>query len=389
MTTIRPATSDDIDRILHLNQQAFATPSEALERVRGVIRIERWLVAEQRGTVVAAAQTIPMAHFFGARPVPCAGIASVAVAAEARGRGVGSAIMREAITHARARGSAISSLYPATMPIYRALGYGFGFLFTVWEADLRDLPHGRGADLEPFDESAIDEIDATYRRFAATQAGLIERPRDWWEKRVLWKPWDASTRYRYLVREEGAVTGWASYSYDGEPGTFALQFRDLMWTTPEAARALLSLASLHRSTAARIEWVGAPDEGLVYLFHDRKPRVRHQERAMLRLLDVPAALEARGYQQHVSASVTIEVNDPHLPDNAGPWHVMVDGGSAKVAPASDAVARADASAWASMYSGLLRPRDAVRTGLLDASGDALDSLEAIFAGPMPWLADYF
>jgi hypothetical protein len=38
---------------------------------------------------------------------------------------------------------------------------------------------------------------------------------------------------------------------------------------------------------------------------------------------------------------------------------------------------------------LHRARDAVRIGGLEATPEAIDALELIFGGPLPWIADFF
>ena len=165
MTTIRPATADDLERVVALRGQAFNIPAAGRERSREETIIEQVRVAEDdTGRVVATARAIPFGHFYGGRAIPAAGVAGVAVAAEARGKGFGTAIMREVLAEQRANDVPISSLYPATVPIYRQCGYGFGSTRAEWKAKLRDLPQDRtsGVEVEEFDIAQLDEINAVY-----------------------------------------------------------------------------------------------------------------------------------------------------------------------------------------------------------------------------------
>ena len=361
--------------------------------MRADLKPEYWRVAESGGTVAGVARFIPFAHYWGGRAVPAAGVASVVIAAEARGRGVGTTLMRELLTDLRGSGFAISSLYPATVPIYRQCGYGYGAIRSRWKADLGLLPQTteRDVTVEAFDDGSIEELNAAYEGIAATTNGLVARDRDWWAKRVLTAPWDDKTRYRYLVREAGAITGWIIYVYgDSKEWQFTLECRDLFWTTPRAARALLSLAALHRSTAKEMTWVGPVNEPLIDLTPDHAIDHDGSFRTMVRLLDVPAAFEARGYPESVDASVTIAVRDAMFPANAGPWRIQVSGGSAKVVPSSAAAdAMADVQMWASLWTGLHGAHDAVRAGGLEATPAAIDALDAMFAGQTPWIADFY
>ena len=139
MVTIRPATEDDVEQIIALRTQAFNINEHGREAMRKDPRVPEVRMAELDGRVVGTARAIPFAHFYGGRAVEAAGISGVAVAAEARGRGVGAAMMREYLQELRPT-FPISTLYPATVPIYRHAGYGFGGVRTFWKSRLDALP---------------------------------------------------------------------------------------------------------------------------------------------------------------------------------------------------------------------------------------------------------
>jgi predicted acetyltransferase len=299
--------------------------------------------------------------------------------------------MRALLERARGEGHAISTLYPATVSLYRACGYGFGSVFAEWSVALKDLPRAPGApgvSIEPFEDGAA--VDECYQAFASQRNGLPARHPEWWKTRVLFS--HDTPQYRYLVRENGAVTGWIVYTIaatNTDGWRNRINARDLFWTTPAAARTLLSLLSHHRSTVETLGWVGPPVEPLADLFDEDRPELKSTFRSMIRLVDVPAAFERRGYDPHVSANVTIGVDDPFFAENAGPWEIAVSNGSAKVVTATNAAARAGASTWASIWAAELLPVDAARQGRLEATDAALAELTAMFAGPAPWTGDFY
>src|ERR1035437_3522929 len=57
------------------------------------------------------------------RAVPMAGVISVRVAPEDRGKGIGRLLMTGLLDEMAARGYPLSVLYPATMPLYGSLGW--------------------------------------------------------------------------------------------------------------------------------------------------------------------------------------------------------------------------------------------------------------------------
>ena len=97
---------------------------------------------------------------------------------------------------------------------------------------------------------------------------------------------------------------------------------------------------------------------------------------MLRVLDVPAALEARStWPEATSFGFTLRVHDPELPENEGPWRVRFDGERARCAPAAAGGGKAGtidleipAAEFAQLYAGELGASDATRLGR--ASGGA-------------------
>ena len=46
-------------------------------------------------------------------------------------------------------------------------------------------------------------------------------------------------------------------------------------------------------------------------------------------------------------------------------------------------------ALSAMFTGYLRPHDAVRAGLMDAGDPAVEALSTLFAGPDPWTGFFF
>jgi predicted acetyltransferase len=390
MVTIRPATIDDVERIIALRTQAFNIDEHGRESMRKDPRIDEVRVAELDGKVVGTARAIPFAHFFGGAPIEAAGISGVAVAAEARGKGVGTTMMRELLRELRPA-MPISTLYPATVPIYRNAGYGFGGVRTFWKTRLDALPQDASLSAQPFTDDDIDEVNDAYERFASGTNGLVRRSTEWWKRRVF-SDWENRIVYRYLVREADEITGWIVYMLakaGGEHWRMNVDVRDLIWTTPGAGRTLLSLAALHRSTGEEMHWPGPPTDPLADLIAEDPIENDGTFRWMLRLLDVPAAIEARGYSPLIDAAVTIAVRDPLFGDNEGPWRIEVGGGQAKVLPAEQADAAVDVQALASIWSSMHRARDAARIGGLRATPQAIEALEHIFAGPLPWIADFF
>jgi hypothetical protein len=123
---------------------------------------------------------------------------------------------------------------------------------------------------------------------------------------------------------------------------------------------------------------------------------------MLRLIDVPAAVEARGFPASVEVSVQFELADDVLPANAGRWRLEVSDGCGKLArlglvgsagpggsagpvgsastTGHDPVLRLGARGLAALYSGV--PLGTLRRAGLAYGGDQAsdDALDSAFGG---------
>jgi predicted acetyltransferase len=119
---------------------------------------------------------------------------------------------------------------------------------------------------------------------------------------------------------------------------------------------------------------------------------------MLRLVDLPAALQARPWPSGVAGQVSFRVQDPVCPCNTGTWRLELSGGQARVEPAGGAsgssgfaqAAIADVRGLASLFTGFAGPDDLVRAGLLSGFDPAApDLLRAAFASPRPWTAEFY
>ena len=387
---IRTPQEDERELVLAMTHQAFNPPLRLLESIRSW-PLDDMRVAVADGRTSAVLRVYRFGHFFGGRSVPAVGIGGVAVAAHARGKGIAETLMTESLRELSEQGFAISTLYPATVPLYRRCGYEYAGFRMHYRAPLDALPRGDGPPVEEWGDDDLDDIAGCYRRYATQENGLVDRPDWFWPKRVL-KSFDDTPVRRYCVREDGRVTGYVIYTQEKVPDRafgFHLECRDLVWTTPGSASALLAFAGRHRSTGVDLLWNGGAGDPVANLLPEQDVDRESWFRQMLRLIDVPAAFEARGYPPPLEAAAELQVHDPAFGRNDAGWRIEAARGAAKVGPAPGARARVDVASLGAMFSGMLAARDARRLGRLDADDETVASLDAMLAGPTPWINDWY
>ncbi|MCX7011428.1 MAG: sterol carrier protein domain-containing protein, partial [Candidatus Sumerlaeota bacterium] len=110
---------------------------------------------------------------------------------------------------------------------------------------------------------------------------------------------------------------------------------------------------------------------------------------MLRVVDVAAALEARGYPPAFEAELHFEIQDDWLPWNNGRFVLQVSNGRGEVSPGGQGRLRMHVRRLAQLYTGHLSPGELRVVG--DAEGPPADWAAAglAFSGPRPWMADLF
>src|SRR5712691_10264104 len=126
---IRALREDDgLQAELDLQHRAFGPISEAgraarIGGLRDAVADGRLLGAFDGQRLAGTAAFFDMRQWWHGRSLPMAGVATVKVAPEDRGRGVGKALMTELLAVIAARGYPVSALFPATAPLYRSLGW--------------------------------------------------------------------------------------------------------------------------------------------------------------------------------------------------------------------------------------------------------------------------
>ncbi len=396
MIVIRQPTEEERAAVGAVLRFSFNPPAAVAAQMIADFRLDQFQVAFEDDRVVATARTYDLRQWFGGRAVPMAGIASVATLPERRGGGIASDLMRSVMRAARRDGKAIATLYPATVTVYRRLGFEYAGTYTEYRVPTRELPRDTAkVQVDEYRDEDLDALKACYRRYAATQNGLAEGDDDqWWERRVLRRGFTPEQQTRAaVVRGPGGLEGYAPFALEDIPDDwgYRLGCTHLVATTPAAASGLLGYFRRFASLGPVLAWHGPPNEPLALLLPEQSLKPDWVFRNMSRLLDVPAALEARGYGD-VDGEATIAVDDPLFEENRGPFRVVAEGGSVKVVqddgPGS-ARRPVPIGLLTALYTGYLSAADLVHLGALDPDDPGLPFLGRLLAGPAPWAPDFF
>jgi hypothetical protein len=344
-----------------------------------------------------------MRQYWHGRAVPMAGVGGVKVAPEARGRGVGRALMTGLLGAIAGQGFALSTLYPATAQIYRSLGWelaGGNFRAEVPGRSLGSLlPPDPQLPAEPARDAAgpairravpedaervITVVGAAHA--AALDCGPATR--------------DAASVRRWLAEPDMfcylADDGFLGYRWHGGAGK-AILIEALQACSGDTARALWRIVASHSSVTETVYAMVGPADPVSWLTKEPDVGVRRLRHWMLRVVDPAAAISGRGFPPAAEAELMLELTDANLAGNAGRHTLAVSGGQGSLVqgltggPARSATTSPvafGARGFAALYGGL--PMATLRAAGLAAGGDrATDiALDSVF-GAQSFLLDYF
>ncbi|MBN2177260.1 MAG: GNAT family N-acetyltransferase [Demequinaceae bacterium] len=283
----------------------------------------------------------------GGTSIPVSGLTWVGTHPGHRRRRLLTTMVADHFERSRARGEAISILYAAESAIYQRFGYGLAArerrVRIKRRVKLRPIPGSEALTVRlesaDIDRHApiVEAVQAARLRpgsLSEIPEGLfhehfldLEGERDGFERLRMLMIYDGETPKAYALfqrkdrREYGNPKGIVKVNLWGSVSAAATH---RLWTV------LSDLDLMDVTEAGKI----ALDDPLLHMIIDERSLTSTvRDNLWLRILDVKAALEARGYE--ADCDVTIELTDARLPDNAGVWRIRVDGGTAEVTRIGD------------------------------------------------------
>lgn len=351
---------------------------------------DRRLALREDGQLVGTLGAWPFHQMVGGREVPMSGIAGVIVEAHARGRGAGSRLLAAGIDLVREHGDPIATLYPATVAPYRAWGWALAGHHQHREVPTRALTTipAPTTDVRVRSASGDDHVAcaALARAVARTEPGGLVAPDRWYRRRLDLE----GTEHLDVAEVDGEVAGFALWSRASVGDSRRVEASLVVGTTVDVERALWRQLGSWWSVVPTTQFVSWPADPLVADLPELDTRLVGDHPWMTRLVDVPAAIAARGWPDGVTVAVPLHVHDDRILANDGKLMLEIADGAATLTPGGDGHVAVDVRDLAALYTGYLPARVLARRGGLPGATDAdVAALSAAFDAPTPWLREYF
>lgn len=407
-----PLPSDaDITPLARLVSVAFGiAPDDTSTWLSRDVKPENLRAVSRDGRPIACVGRVPLGIYLGGRSIPQVGVLGVAVAPEARGGGVAGHMMRECVREMHADGYAISTLYSALHPLYRGVGYENAGLLVDATIPAGMFESGDKGTWRPITDADIPAVKACYADYARHHHGMLDRTGYIWDR--VRRNREADNLGFLAEDDAGGVEAYCFHGLakmDAPPTTTGsatgapLRLADLAWRTPRGFRRLLGFLKGYASLVGEIGMslpLGSP---LLAGVPDWRFATKVRTPWMMRILDVPKALESRGYAPCVSARLTLDITDELIPANTGRWTLTVEGGTGRVEP-SQAHNRENSNKnsgggdtlrcairdLAPLYTGHISAFALRGAGRVECDDATAEACEAVFAaGSAPSMVDMF
>ena len=387
MFEVTPLHSEnDSQRLGDILCQCFNFAREKVPAYQEGIGIENFRVVRSNQGILGGLAIYEMAQYFGGKGIPTGGIAAVGIAPECRGQGAARALLQGTLQELYAKNVPLSTLYPATQRLYRAVGYEQAGVRCLWQIPLADLAlRDRVCSVHYIEKPDIFELNEIYQQFAPRCDGYLDRHLFLWA-RILH---EEDPFYAYEVREGDRAVGYIIYQQDRSEAGLTLQIRDWVALTPGALQTLWTLISDHRSQVDYCRWYSGTIEPRLLCLPEQTAQIRESNTWFLRVVNVPQALILRGYSDGIEGELYFEVQDDVIPQNSGKWVLQVSQGIATVEKSDRADLCFHSRGMAALYAGLYSAQQLAATGLIEGTADAILLANTLFSANCPNMPDFF
>lgn len=407
MFEIRTITADDAELYRKKVSRGFGgdpdTDEAAVERFEAIFEYDRTLAAFDDGDIVGTGAAFSLGLTVpGGAQVPMGGTTVVTVQPTHRRRGVLRSLMDHHLDDVAVHGEPLAGLWASESSIYGRFGYGPATYRNIASMNSKTVEVIGGlakGSVRLIDAGEAEPtLRAVYEQARPGRAGMLTRSDAWWTHRLMADPsaWrGGKSERRYLLHEEdGQVTGYATYRQKSNWEDFhsngLVDVTEVISTTPAAHSGIWSFLT-NVDLFPNVEWWNMPvDDSLPMKITDpRRVRRKITDALWVRIMDVPTAMGARGYEY--DGHVIFAIEDSTRPQNTGTYRLEVSGGEGhceRVSGAAEVVFEADVLGH--LYLGAGDALAMASAGRIEGDPGAITRLHRIMRSDrQPWCPEVF
>jgi len=303
------------------------------------------------------------------------------------------------------RGEPVAILWASESAIYQRLGYGIGTLQSSFDIERTRIRFTR--PVEPIGrmrivdrDEALTLIPPVYEAIRRRTPGAVSRNEGRWANDLLfdaeWMQRGNGTKFMAVLEVDGEVRGYVLYrvlnQWDDRGPDNVVLVLEVIGLDHASERTTWSwVMDLDLAGHVRGQRGPVPHPLLLELTEPRRMGLTIRDALLIRIVDLRAALEGRGYA--APGSLTFDLTDVDRPLNDGRWRLEVadDGGATLTAAKDEPDLRLDTSDLATVYLGAFRFADLAFAGrVTECRPGAVAAADQLFAtGATAWCSMIF
>lgn len=386
--TVSPVSGEAVDRTGQAMAEAFGFHvDEAAEwfAYAGAQHV-RALYADKE--IIGGLLRAPMGQFFGGRAVPTLGVAGVAVLPERRRTGAATALMSQTLAEAHEAGVALSTLYASNHALYRQLGYGVAGTRYRGRVPINQVKGAIGTlGVRRLVDSDRAAMGALYTTTARNRPGHLVRGPYVWDR--IFRNWQNRPTFATGIFDDDRMVGYVVWRQKDPEPVYTFHIVDQVAPSRAVAQRIWAFIADQNTMAGDVIGATAPDDPFWLALPWPGPKIELHAHWMLRMVDLRAAIDNRGFVTAPPVIADLQIHDPVLGDNSGLWRLIIEDGRGRIEPGGTGSVRITIDGFSALYSGFQRCHQLAARGLLDGGGDQWKLLDSAFAGAPPWAPDMF
>jgi predicted acetyltransferase len=386
----RPVCEADLEAFASMASVSFSFDAKEAPKWFEKAGHENMRVLDKSGQIVAGLIRVPMGLWIAGNSISTVGVSGVATPPESRNQGHCKEMMKQFLIEEKSQGSPLSSLYAATFHLYRSVGYEHAGAWRKVEVPLQLLPRTSlpdGLELREGSPDDLPAIKSCYEKRARASNGMLDRGDYIWKKMM--DPHQAKPRV-WVFESSKEVEAYVVLSAKRKSDLDVdYTLHDIQSSTPRGYQALVGFVRSFYSMGGQAIWHSGPDDPILPLLPERGFQVELEDEWMIRILDVRAALEQRGWPKGRSGELHLQIKDPLFEDNNGSFILNVENGQAKVEQGGQGDLELSINSLAPLYTAHRSAESIALSSQAKGTAETLALATALFAAPAPGMPDMF
>lgn len=393
---VRKSTPEQARRINELFAICFEMPLTNCPADPEQDDSTHWVAMDENGEMMSTFTISDFTVRFDGHDCKMGGIGGVATLPQYRRSGGIRGCFQEALPDLYRQDYDFSYLYPFSTGYYRKFGYECCCQGWQWQVNMGMLnpPKGCGTfrlvEKDHPQKEAIQALDALWEKKYNMMVLHQESDYDWVTKS------DPAVKqeFTYVCYDNsGAPSAYASFRLANEPSGRNLICSRLCFADKSGFQTVLALFKSLAADHAYVKFQTPVNTAFQYMMPEWSQGAVSWElqasRGMVRVVNVRRVLEKAAYQG--SGTVTLEIQDPQIPENSGCFTVSFENGKAvNVAPSENAPdAVLTIPAFSALITGVcgLSEAEGYLNGL-EIRNDSAPLSQVFYRKPL-WIVDYF